>query len=137
MLRYALGKLALTNDRRGQDRICGSDTGGHDQTLQPVQRRNHPPNEQTRNEPSKCHNRYEEEGDGPPMLLHIVFWQFDADGETLDHKDDSREFEGYLIDISPGAGVNEVGGMRAKDDAANGGDSRLADVQSFLDKGRT
>lgn len=71
------------------------------------------------------------------MLFHIVFGQFDADGETLDDEDDSRELEGDLIGVSPCSRVDQVGGMRAKDDSADGRDSCFTYVQSFLDERRT
>ena len=69
------------------------------------------------------------------MLFHIVFGQFDADGETLDDEDDAREFEGDLIRIAPCVRVDQVGGMGTEDDAADGSDGGFADVETFFDKG--
>lgn len=71
------------------------------------------------------------------MLLHVVFRQFDPDGETLDDKDDSRELESDLIGVSPCSRVDQVGGVRAKDDSADGGDGCFTYVESFLDERRT
>ena len=70
------------------------------------------------------------------MLLHVVFRQFDAYGETLDDEDNSREFEGDLIRVSPCSRVDQVRGMWTEDDAADGGNSCFSYVQSFLDEGR-
>ena len=71
------------------------------------------------------------------MLLHVVFRQFDSYGETLDNKDDSREFEGDLIGIAPGRRVNEVCRDGAEDDTADGGYGRFTDIESFLNEGGT
>lgn len=70
------------------------------------------------------------------MLLHVVFRQFDADGETLYNEDDPREFESDLVGISPCPRVDQVRSMWAEDDSADGGDCRFTNVQSFLDEGR-
>jgi len=67
------------------------------------------------------------------MLLHIGLWQFDADGETLYDQDNPCEFEGDLIGIAPGAGVDQVGRVRSEDDAAKGCYCRFANVQTLPD----
>lgn len=69
------------------------------------------------------------------MLLHVVFRQFDTNGETLDDQNDAREFEGDLVGVAPGERVYEVRGMRTEDDAADGGHGGFANVQSLLDEG--
>ena len=71
------------------------------------------------------------------MLLHVVFRQLDADGETLYDEDDSGELEGDLIGVSPRVRIDEVGGMRTKDDTAYRGDRCFTDVESLFDEGGT
>ncbi len=71
------------------------------------------------------------------MLFHIVFRQFDSNGETLDDENDSRELQGYLICISPCSRINQSYRVWSKDDSAECGDCCFANVESFLDEGRT
>ena len=71
------------------------------------------------------------------MFLHVVFRQLDTNGEALDDKDDSREFESDLISVSPCSRVDQVCGMRAKDDSTDRGNCCFSYIQSFLDEGRT
>ncbi|KAI6776688.1 hypothetical protein HG530_000633 [Fusarium avenaceum] len=101
MLRNSLCKLSLSDNGGGQDRISSSNTGSHNKTVKPVQRRDHPENEQTCNEPAKCHDWDQEKDDGFPMALHVELGQFDTNGETLYNKNDSGEFDGDDIGRAP------------------------------------
>jgi hypothetical protein len=67
------------------------------------------------------------------VLLHVCPGQFDADGETLHDEDYARELQGDEINISPGAGVNQVRGMWPENDTAKRGDSSFTDVEALLD----
>ena len=71
------------------------------------------------------------------MLLHIVFWQFDSDGETLDDEDNTRELKCYLIGIAPCSRVDKVRSVWTEDDAADGGDGCFSYVEALLNKGGT
>ena len=71
------------------------------------------------------------------MLLHVVFRQFDSDGETLDDEDDARELESDLISVAPCSRVDEVRGVRAKDDSTDSSDRCFSDVEALLDEGGT
>ena len=128
-----LGELALSDDRGGQDGIGGGDAGGDDETLEPVQRGHHPPDEETRDEPAERHDGDEEEGDGLPVALQVELWQLDADGEALDNEDDAGELDGDEVDVAPFEGVYEVGGLGAEDDAAECRDGGFTDVHALLD----
>ncbi len=68
------------------------------------------------------------------MALHVGFGQFDANGETLHHQDDSGKFQSDEIGIAPFEGINQIRGVRAKDDATNGGYGSFANVEFFLDE---
>ena len=68
------------------------------------------------------------------MPFHVGLWKFDADGEALDDEDDAGAFEGDLVGVAPLEGIEEVGGMRTEDDADDGGNSGLTDVQLLLDE---
>ena len=69
------------------------------------------------------------------MLLHVELGQFDTDGEALNDEDDAGELDGDNVDIAPGLGVDEVGGMRAEDDTAKSGDGGFTNVHALLDDG--
>ena len=68
------------------------------------------------------------------MSLHVRLGQFDTDGETLDDEDDARELERDQVGVAPRQRVDEIGGMRSKDDAADGCHRSFSDVQLFLDE---
>jgi len=68
------------------------------------------------------------------MFLHVVLWQFDTDGETLHDEDDAGEFERDLIGVAPRSWVDQVRGMRPKDDPADGSHGCFADVEALLDE---
>ena len=70
------------------------------------------------------------------MALHIEFGQFDTDGETLYNKNNSGELDGDNISRTPGVRVDEVGGMRTKDNSAKGSNSSFTNVHALLDKRR-
>ena len=135
MLGNALCKLALANDGRGQHGIGGGHAGGHAQALEPVQRRDQPPDKQADDEPAKGHDRDEQDDNGTPVLLHVILGQLDANGKALHNEDDARELEGDLVRVAPRLRVDQVGGVRAEDNAAEGGDSGLPDVYALLDDG--
>ena len=136
MLGHALGELALADDGRGQDGIGGGDAGGDDKRVEPGERRDHPPDEEADNQPAKGHDGHEQEDDGAPVPFHVEFGQFDADGEALDDEDDARELNGDDVDAAPGPGIDQVGGMRPEDDAADGGNGGLTNVHALLDDRR-
>ena len=43
------------------------------------------------------HYRYKEEEKTPPMSVHILFWEFNADGEHANGNDYAGELEGQII----------------------------------------
>lgn len=67
------------------------------------------------------------------MPFHVVFGQFDSDGETLDDQNDSGKLEGYLVDVSPRSRVDKICGMGPEYDAAQCGNGRFTDIHALLD----
>ncbi|RDL39474.1 uncharacterized protein BP5553_03814 [Venustampulla echinocandica] len=130
------GKLAFSNDGTGQDRVRCGNAGRTAEALEPIERRYHPPDEQTGHQPSERHDGKQQKHHTPPMLLHIIFGQFDPHGKALDDQDDARELERDLIGITPCSRVDQIGGVRAKDDATDGGDGGFTYVQPLLDERR-
>ena len=68
------------------------------------------------------------------MALHVCLGQFDTDGETLHDQNHSGTLKGDLIRIAPGDWVEDISGVRPKDDAAYGCDGGLTDVHLLLDE---
>jgi len=130
------GELALADHRRGQHGIRRRHAGRTCQALQPAERGDHPPDEEAGDQPAPGHDGHEEQENGLPVPLHVRLGQFHPDGEALDDQDDARALESDLVDIAPGLRVEEVGGMGAEDDAAEGCDGGLTDVELLLDEQR-
>ena len=68
------------------------------------------------------------------MSLHVCFGQFDSDGEALYNQNDAGALEGDLVRVTPGNGIEDIGSMGAKDDAADGCHGGLTDVHLLLDE---
>ena len=122
MSRDALRELPLTNDRRGEDRVGSGDTCRADQTIKPVHLiMENSPDEETCDEPAEGHDGHQKKSDRSPMLFHIVFGQFNADGEALYYQNYPRELQRDLVDIAPGGRIYQVGCMWSENYAADGG----------------
>ena len=67
------------------------------------------------------------------MLLHVVLRQFDTDSKALHDKNNPSELQSDLIGVAPCQGIDEVGGMRTKDDADQRRNRGFSNVQSFFD----
>lgn len=132
MLRHTLREFALTDDGRGKNRVGGRNAGSAHQTFQPIEGRDHPPDEQAGYQPAPGHDGHQEQEDGLPVALHVGFGQLDADGEALNDQDDSGTLQRDFVNIPPAQGVEKVGRMRAEDDAAQGGNGGFTNVQLLL-----
>ncbi len=128
MFRHSLRELAFSHHGRSKDRIGGGDAGSAQESLQPCQRLDQPPDEEASDQPAKGHDRDQQEDDRSPVAFHVGFGQFDADGKTLHNEHDSRALESDLVRIAPWERIEQIGPMWTEDHAADGGHRRFANV---------
>ena len=83
---YPIRKLGRIENARSKHGVCGRQTGANDERSTEVcfQEQVY---EDSRDEPTECHDRTEHHSHAGPVPLEVLPWQLHSNGENLDGED--------------------------------------------------